>query len=305
MSAQEVQKVTRKSLKEIMDDTDENILYSLRHSVYPGAKDESIGMVLAYCRAKNYDPIMKAVHIVPMSVRNAVTGNYEMRDVIMPGITAYRIDAERSGSYMGLSRPVFGPNVIDNLGGVQVTYPEWCRITVKKMVQNIVCEFEAEEYWEENYANKGRDKVTKQVNPAPNDMWAKRRRGQLAKCTEAQALRKAFPGIVSSVPTFEEMEGKDHRVEQAVSLVELAEPIPTEHVEVIREKMKLANVEEIEICRLLKIDCIESLTTDKLAGLVRKLDLTIKKNQKLDLPINKPVEIEVSAQSKEFLEEME
>jgi len=39
-------------------------------------------------------------------------------------------------------------------------------------------------------------------------MWEKRPFGQLAKCTEAQALRKAFPEAVGSQPTAEEMEGK-------------------------------------------------------------------------------------------------
>jgi hypothetical protein len=39
-------------------------------------------------------------------------------------------------------------------------------------------------------------------------MWQKRPYGQLAKFAEAQALRKAFPEIVSQHPTAEEMEGK-------------------------------------------------------------------------------------------------
>jgi hypothetical protein len=38
-------------------------------------------------------------------------------------------------------------------------------------------------------------------------MWARRVRGQIAKCAEAQALRKAFPELCS-LPTAEEMEGK-------------------------------------------------------------------------------------------------
>ncbi|WNG69273.1 recombinase RecT [Cupriavidus gilardii] len=42
---------------------------------------------------------------------------------------------------------------------------------------------------------------------APNAMWQKRPRGQLAKCASAQALRIAFPEIASQ-QTAEEMEGK-------------------------------------------------------------------------------------------------
>jgi hypothetical protein len=39
-------------------------------------------------------------------------------------------------------------------------------------------------------------------------MWAKRPKGQLAKCTEAQALRMAFPDAVGAAPTAEEMDGR-------------------------------------------------------------------------------------------------
>ena len=38
----------------------------LRNSLYPGAKDESIKMVIGYCKASGLDPMQKPVHIVPM-----------------------------------------------------------------------------------------------------------------------------------------------------------------------------------------------------------------------------------------------
>ena len=41
-------------------------------------------------------------------------------------------------------------------------------------------------------------------------MWKKRPRGQLSKCCEAQALRKAFPEMIGNAPTADEMEGKHY-----------------------------------------------------------------------------------------------
>jgi len=114
----------------------------------------------------------------------------------------YRIQAARSNQYAGVSEPEFGEDVTCNLGGVEITYPKWCKVTVKKLVNNNIVEFTAKEYWLENYAAK-KDTAT------PNTMWQKRPYGQLAKCAEAQALRKAFPEIVSQHPTAEEMEGKN------------------------------------------------------------------------------------------------
>ena len=120
----------------------------------------------------------------------------------MAGVGLYRIQAARSNQYAGVSEPEFGEDVTCNLGGVEITYPKWCKVTVKKLVNNTIVEFTAKEYWLENYASK-KDELT------PNTMWRKRPYGQLAKCAEAQALRKAFPEIVSQHPTAEEMEGKN------------------------------------------------------------------------------------------------
>lgn len=173
----------------------------LGNSLYPGAKSESIALVLSYCRINGLDPMLKPVHIVPTSVK-LPNGRYEMRDVLMPGIADYRIKASRSGEYAGKSEPEFGPDITARVGGVEITYPQWCRVTVRRIVQGKECEFSAREFWLENYATAGRD------TDAPNKMWKKRPYAQLAKCSEAQALRMAFPEFSGGAPTAEEMEGK-------------------------------------------------------------------------------------------------
>jgi len=183
---------------EISSISNQELTEVLRSSLYPGASDASIAMVLSYCKAADLDPMQKPVHIVPMWDKNL----RQERDVIMPGIGLYRIQAARTGQYAGMSKPEYGPDTTATLDGVQVTFPEWCKIVVRRLLPNgVIAEFAAVERWLENYATSS-NKTT-----APNAMWKKRPYGQLAKCAEAQALRKAFPEI-GAQPTAEEMEGK-------------------------------------------------------------------------------------------------
>lgn len=175
---------------------------ALKNSLFPGAADQSVLMAWDYCAARGLDVMLKPVHLVPMYIKDKNNGDKgQMRDVVMPGIGMYRIQADRSGNYAGMSAPVLGPEVTQVLDGVEITYPEWCEITARKIIGDRIVEFTAREYWIENYATAGRD--TKK----PNAMWQKRTIGQLIKCTEAQALRKAWPEI-GQQPTAEEMEGK-------------------------------------------------------------------------------------------------
>lgn len=184
--------------------TDSEILDVLGSSLYPGAKFSSIKMVIGYCKASGLDPMQKPVHIVPMYVKDAGTGQGAMRDVVMPGIGLYRVQAARTGQYAGISEPEFGPTETLSVGDFRFEYPAWCKVTVRRFNQSTgqIFDFTALEYWLENYATKDRE------SKVPNAMWQRRPRGQIAKCAEAQALRKAFPEI-GSQPTAEEMEGRD------------------------------------------------------------------------------------------------
>jgi phage recombination protein Bet len=180
----------------------------LATSLYPGASVSAIKMVLGYCKASGLDPMQKPVHIVPMWDNKAGM----MRDVVMPGIGLYRTQASRSGECAGVSEPEFGPDVTETIGGQQITFPNWCRVTVKRRLPTgEVVEFNAKEFWKENYAVKG----GKDKSIAPNAMWTKRPYGQIAKCAEAQALRKAFPEI-GSEPTADEMAGKSLHEDETI-----------------------------------------------------------------------------------------
>ena len=184
--------------------TEKELISVLQSSLYPSASIPSVQMVLNYCVAAGLDPMQKPVHIVPIWDSKAGA----MRDVVMPGIGLYRTQAARSGNYAGVSDAEYGPDVTEKLGGLDITYPTWCKVSVKRLLPSgQVAEFSATERWKENYAVRG----GKDKSIAPNAMWAKRPYGQLAKCAEAQALRKAFPEF-GSQPTADEMEGKEFEV---------------------------------------------------------------------------------------------
>lgn len=188
---------------------DEHIYSALKNSLYPGAADESIMMVLSYCKAAKLDPLLKPVHLVPMYVTDKTKPKnekgyhpQEWRDTVMEGIGLHRIKASRTGKYIGLSAPLFGEDVKEKLGSKEINYPKTCTMTIKrKLDDGTIAEWTITQRWIENYASKGKD------DPTPNAMWSKRPYAQLAKCTEAQCLRTAFPEL-GSQPTAEEMEGK-------------------------------------------------------------------------------------------------
>ncbi|HAU4884252.1 TPA: phage recombination protein Bet [Aeromonas hydrophila] len=188
---------------------DEPTWNALCNTIYPGANPDSVVMAIDYCKARGLDILLKPVHLVPMQVTDARSKEKVWRDVPMPGIGMYRIQADRSGNYAGADEPVFGPDVTEEFqdpynqsAKIKVTYPQWCKYTVYKMVNGQRVAFHALERWKENYATQS------SKTECPNAMWRKRPYAQLAKCTEAQALRKAWPEI-GSEPTAEEMEGKE------------------------------------------------------------------------------------------------
>lgn len=187
--------------------SDDELIPVLRSSLYPGAADAAIKLVIGYCRASGLDPMQKPVHLVPMRVKKVGGGrdDYEWRDVVMPGIGLYRTQASRTGELAGIDEPVFGPDVpMPGVPGKEV--PQWCRVTVYRVIGGQPRAFTAREIWTENYATAGKDSI------APNAMWSRRPYGQLAKCAEAQALRKAFPEL-GSQPTADETVIEPHEID--------------------------------------------------------------------------------------------
>lgn len=176
---------------------------TLANNLFPGADSTSVLMVWDYCVARQLDPMKKPCHIVPMNVRDAKTGNYNWRDVVMPGIYEYRTTATRTGLYLGQSDAEFGPE-IEHLG---VKAPAWCRIVVYRWNEKaqMRAEYPARVKFAEAVATTY-NKKTSEIEV--NARWSKAPEQMLEKCTEAAALRKAFPDELGGTHTADEMVGQ-------------------------------------------------------------------------------------------------
>lgn len=219
---------------------------TLKNNLFPGAKTESIFMVVDYCRARKLDPLKKPCHIVPMKVKDARTGVEEWRDVVMPGIYEYRTTAMRTGLYLGHSAPVYGP-LIDfrNLkpeeiaaGEVPFMVPEFCAMTFSRWnaTAGRAVEFPVRVEF--------REVVALTNSGAPNSRWMKSPVQMMTKCCEAAGLREAFPDEFGGESTFEEMErfaGSSEALPAAAAKPALAAPRDsTEKVAVVKDRLKAA-----------------------------------------------------------------
>lgn len=252
---------------------------TLQNSVFPGAKDESILLAVDYCKARKLDILKKPCHIVPMSVTDAKTGNKNWRDVIMPGIYEQRITAFRTGQMAGQDEPVFGDTV--TFRGIEA--PEWCRVTVYRFINNERCAFSHTEYFSEACA------TTKEGKP--NSMWSKRPRGQLAKCAEAGALRKAFPDELGGVITADEVNEESINQHGATTPDNGTTVIETQSVELttpeqIKEIENLVEVTGANLAGLLaaagNVPSIEKITKSNAEHAINRLLSKLNEQQAKD-----------------------
>jgi len=189
---------------------DANTWRVLTDSIFPSAKTaDGIALAVRYCQARGLDVLKRPVHVVPMWSK-ALGREIE---TVWPGINELQVTASRTGEYAGIDPPRLGPDITRVFAGraktdsgwqqisVEVTYPEWCEVTVYRLVNGVRCPFTETVFWEETYSRAGGAS-----SDVPTAMWVKRPRGQLIKCAKAAALRAAFPEEGSYVA--EEMEGK-------------------------------------------------------------------------------------------------
>jgi len=158
----------------------------VKSTVAKGATDEELKLFLYVCKIRGLDPLARQIHAI-----KRYSGD-QLQMTLQVGIDGYRVIAERTGSYAGNDDSTFGPEVQEPWG----KRPEWATATIWKMVSGQRFAFAATARWAEYFPSHEKSQF----------FWKKMPYGQLAKCAEALALRKAFPNDLSGVYTHEEMQ---------------------------------------------------------------------------------------------------
>lgn len=159
----------------------------LKRTVCREGSNDDLQLFLHVCSRTQLDPFAKQIYAV---FREDKKLNRKVM-TIQTGIDGYRLIAERTGRYMPGREPVFtygkDGNLVSATSFVKKFGPD-------KTWHEVAATAFWTEYVQTNYEGK------------PLKFWQQMPHGQLGKCAESLALRKAFPSDMSGLYTKEEME---------------------------------------------------------------------------------------------------
>jgi phage recombination protein Bet len=170
----------------------------LKNSICKGVSNEEFEIFLMACAKTQLDPFMRQIYAVKRKAKKP-DGTWGDTMTIQTGIDGYRLIAERTERYAPGPEPTY---VLDSSGNL-VSATAYIKKQTKDGTWHTVS---ASAYLDE-YCQTFVDKQTGEKKPT--GMWVNMQRTMLAKCAEAQALRKAFPAEMSGVYTKEEMAQAD------------------------------------------------------------------------------------------------
>lgn len=176
----------------IIDEKDQQVMELVTQQIARGASAIELKYFIAVCNRMQLDPFAKQIWAVKRW--DSTVGNFVMG--IQTGIDGFRAVANRSGLYEGQTAPMWcGEDGVWKDIWTSKTPPFAAKVGVyrqgfKEPIMGIV------HY--ESVVQLTKDKK-------PNAFWGKMPAHMLAKCAEAQALRKAFPNECGGIYSEDEM----------------------------------------------------------------------------------------------------
>jgi phage recombination protein Bet len=173
----------------------------IKSTVAPKLTDPEFKLFLYMARARGLNPIKKQIYAIKRW--DSEQGREVM--TIQTSIDGFRVIGERTGCYS----PGREPTYREREDGTLISATAY---VMKRTADGTWHEVAATAYWDEyKQTKKGGDLTS---------FWRRMPHGQLAKCAEALAIRKAFPDDTAGIYTFDEMaqadNGQDERPPQPV-----------------------------------------------------------------------------------------
>lgn len=195
------------------DSFSERQIEILKNSICKGISTEEFEIFLMACKKTQLDPFMRQIYAVKRKIKKP-DGSWGEAMTIQTGIDGYRLIAERTEKYA----PGPEPTYICDANGMLLSATAY----IKKQTKDGSWHSVSSSAYLEEFCQTFVDRSTGEKKPS--GMWATMPRTMLAKCAEAQALRKAFPAEMSGVYTKEEMMQADvHEIVTKISLEQCAD----------------------------------------------------------------------------------
>lgn len=165
----------------------EHQLDVIKNTICKDATPAEMELFFYDCRRRGVHPMDKLIHFTKRA------GKYTP----VTSIDFFRSRAAETGEHMGTDDAYF------TYAAAPTDVPAAASVTVYRLVQGEKCPFTATA------------RMSEYLPGPPNDfMWKKMPHGQLGKCAEALALRKAFPQQLADLHTVDEMSQADEAPSQ-------------------------------------------------------------------------------------------
>lgn len=177
----------------------------IEHTIAPGLDQNEMELFFYECKRRGVHPLDRLIFPIKRN-DNSEGGAGQKKLTFQCSIDYLRAAAEDTGKYLGQDPVVFGDELPlskacpkTGAGHDDIMVPEFATVTMlRRSVDGDTIKVSATAYWREYYPG---EKL--------GFMWRKSPRGQLAKCAEALAIRKAFPRQLGQLYANEEVERVD------------------------------------------------------------------------------------------------
>jgi phage recombination protein Bet len=194
-------------------------IQTVKDTIFKGANDAELQLYFHKCLAVGCHPLDQLIH--PSKFQDGQGGT---RVVFLTTIDLFRARAQDTGEYDGQDEPEFEYGELEEGDFIHPTY---CRVNVYKKEISRPTVGTAD--WNEFYPTEAKKQF----------MWKKMPKVMLAKCAEAQGLRKAFPQALNKLYAEEEMM---QAIRKSSLHPESTKPVIKKQTEIIDEKNYIEEV---------------------------------------------------------------